>query len=309
MNLRISKITKTIITAAIIIVIFFFLGRTLYSSWSEITAAHIKPNIGYLVISIVFLISSFLLGIGYSWFLTLKLFNKNITFWQAVRTSAFAQFGKYIPGKLWVYGGRIYLAKMYGVNESESTTALLIETITSTSSAVVIFIISLITYENISLPFNIHWVLFLIPLSFILIYPKILKFILMILSKLSKILKLHKGDIVFPELKFLQLLYIYFFYFMSWVVHTIGFYFLTSAIYPIPHNNALSVMGAYAISWTIGFLVILIPGGFGVREGLLTLLLQNFMPFPFAALMAFVGRLWTTLGEICYFLISLLKKQ
>ena len=309
MHLQKYKLIKSIIITVIVIIILFFLARTLYFSWSEIAAAKIKPDMLFLFISIVFLISSFLLGIGYSWFLTLRLFNKKITFWQAMRTSAFAQFGKYIPGKLWVYGGRIYLAKKYGVNETESFTALLIETIASTFSAVVVFVVSLISYENIFLPFNVHLVFVVIPLSFIFMHPKVLIFILTVLSKLLKMMRLQKGDITHPRLKFLQLVNIYSFYFLSWLVHTIGFYFITSAIYPIPFSKALGVMGCYAISWTIGFLVVLIPGGFGVREGLLTLLLQNFIPLPFATMMAFVGRLWTTFGEICYFLISLLKKQ
>jgi uncharacterized membrane protein YbhN (UPF0104 family) len=247
MDLKISKTTKTIIAVAIIIIIFFFLGKTLYSSWNEIAQAHIKLNIISLVISLILFVCSFLLGFGFAWFLTLRLFNRNITFWQAVRTSAFAQFGKYIPGKVWAFGGRVYFAKKYGVAEVETITALLIETVTSTASAIILFILSLLTYKNLNVPFNMYLLL-------------------------------------------------------------IGFYFVTNAIFPISFCSALGIMGAYAMSWTIGFLVIIVPGGFGVREGLLTIFLQNFMPLSFATLMAFVGRLWTTIGEIVYFLVSLMKK-
>jgi uncharacterized membrane protein YbhN (UPF0104 family) len=294
MNLKISRITKIIIAAAIIIIIFFFLGKTLYFSWSEIAHAHIKPNIASLVISCIIIVCSFLLGLGFIWFLILRLFNRNITFWQAVRTSAFAQFGKYIPGKVWAFGGRVYFAKKYGVAEVETVTALLIETVTSTSSAIILFILSLLTYKNLNVPFNVYFLLILVPLSFVIIHPKVLTSILKIFCSL---------------LQFSSLLVIYLLYFLYWIVHTIGFYFVTNAIFPIPLYSAFGVMGAYAISWTIGFLVILVPGGFGVREGLLTIFLQNFMPLPFATLMAFVGRLWTTTGEILYFFISLLKKR
>jgi uncharacterized membrane protein YbhN (UPF0104 family) len=303
MQLKVSKFTKIVIAAAIVIVIFFFLGRTLYLSWPQVSNSFRKADILLVAISIIFLVASSLLGLGYSWFLALKLFSKNIRFWQAMRTSAFAQFGKYIPGKIWTYGGRIALAKMYGVGEAEGATALLIETVTSASSAVIIFIISILTYGNISLPINIYFVLLLIPLSFILIHPRILVYILRFLSKLLR------KEIVQADLKFSQLLKIYLFYFSSWVVHTLGFYFITRALFPIPFNKCLGVMGAYAISWTIGFFVFLIPGGFGVREGLLTLILQNFMPLPFATLMAVIGRFWTTIGELLFALIAFLKKQ
>jgi uncharacterized membrane protein YbhN (UPF0104 family) len=308
MDLKISKTTKTIIAVAIIIIIFFFLGKTLYSSWNEIAQAHIKLNIISLVISLILFVCSFLLGFGFAWFLTLRLFNRNITFWQAVRTSAFAQFGKYIPGKVWAFGGRVYFAKKYGVAEVETITALLIETVTSTASAIILFILSLLTYKNLNIPFNMYLLLIFIPLSFIIIHPKVLTSILKTFCALLQRLRILQRDIVLPELRFSSLLVIYLFYFLYWIVHTIGFYFVTNAIFPISFCSALGIMGAYAMSWTIGFLVIIVPGGFGVREGLLTIFLQNFMPLSFATLMAFVGRLWTTIGEIVYFLVSLMKK-
>ncbi|KPJ72320.1 hypothetical protein AMJ52_06695 [candidate division TA06 bacterium DG_78] len=309
MDLKTSKITKIIIAVAIITIIFFFLGKTLYVSWSEIAQANIKPNIVSLVVSLILFVCSFLLGFGFAWFLTLRLFNRDITFWQAVRTSAFAQFGKYIPGKVWAFGGRVYFAKKYGVGEVETITALLIETVTSTASAIILFILSLFTYKNLNVPFNMYLLLIFIPLSFVVIHPKVLTSILKTLFALLRRVRMLKRNIVLPELQFTSLLVIYLFYFLYWIVHTIGFYFVTNAIFPIPFCSALGVMGAYAMSWTIGFLVILVPGGFGIREGLLTIFLQNFMPLSFATLMAFVGRLWTTIGEILYFFVSLIKKQ
>jgi uncharacterized membrane protein YbhN (UPF0104 family) len=302
MSWKISRPFKTAIILVVVMIIFFFMAKNLYRSWPEIKSSLIGANKFYILLSLVLLAFSSLLGLGYAWFLTLRLFNERIRYWQAVRTSAVAQFGKYLPGKVWTYGGRIMLAKVYGVSEIETATALLIETVTNTASAVVLFSLSLLMYRNANMPVFVYLSLIFVPISFIMIHPRVLESILGILARI------RRQKLLLPSLNYGRILKIYLFYLISWIVHTLGFYFLTNAIYPVSPDKCLGIMGAYAISWTLGFFVFLIPGGFGVREGLLTFFLKFFMPLPFATFMAFVGRFWTTIGELLYLLVSLLKK-
>ena len=44
--------------------------------------------------------------------------------------------------------------------------------------------------------------------------------------------------------------------------------------------------------------MIVVPYGLGVKEGLLTLLLQPFLPIEAAALVAVASRLWTIAGDL-----------
>jgi uncharacterized membrane protein YbhN (UPF0104 family) len=58
-----------------------------------------------------------------------------------------------------------------------------------------------------------------------------------------------------------------------------------------------------------GFVVIFAPGGLGVREGMMTLLLSSIIPTPLAIAISFVARVWMTLFEIVVFFIGLLVRK
>ncbi len=301
-EVAISKRLVFIVIFIFVVAILYFLGRYIFVSGKEIIAAHIKFTPVYLAISIVFLLAGSFLG-TYAWYRVIIELGEEITYWQALKAIAISQFGKYLPGKVWTVGGRVVLAKRYGISEMVSTTGIFIETVVVLLSAIIIFILSSGFYRTEFLPSKIYLVFLLIPLSLLLLHPKILKFIINVLARL------FKRNIATIDFKFKKLAMVYFLYFLSWAVHSCGFFFITRAIYPISLNNFLGIIGSYSISWALSFIFFLIPGGFGIREGLLTFFLKFFMPLPFATLMAFVGRLWTTFGEICYFLISLIKKQ
>jgi len=296
------KILKKIVIPIIVLIIFYFLGRTLYTSWSKIVEASTRIEVGYIILSVLILITAILLG-GYNWYFLIKAFGQKMTYWQGVRVMATANFGKYVPGKVWAFGGRVILARKYGVDQIVSTTALMIETICYISVAVVIFIFSLAFDGYVSIPGNVYFIILVIPITIFVLHPRILTFVLKLMAKIVK------KKIVPPELKISKLVQIYLLHLFSWTIHSVGFFFLSRAIYPVSFNDIFGIAGSFSISWALSFMVFLIPGGFGIREGLLVFFLKSFMPLPFATLMAFIGRLWTSFGEICYFLISFLKKQ
>ena len=56
--------------------------------------------------------------------------------------------------------------------------------------------------------------------------------------------------------------------------------------------------GILAASWLGGYLSIIVPGGFGVREGLLSLLLNIYLPLPIAVFIALLSRIWMVGSEV-----------
>ena len=63
------------------------------------------------------------------------------------------------------------------------------------------------------------------------------------------------------------------------------------------------------MAWAIGFLVFLTPGGLGVREGALALLLAPFLPSPLPAVVALLARLWWTVAELISVAIAALLEN
>jgi uncharacterized membrane protein YbhN (UPF0104 family) len=300
--MKISKTFRNIIAGLIAIVIFYFLGRSLYHSWGEVVRSGIRFNLLYAFISILFFqASSFATGL--TWQLTLRLLGADMPYWQAVRVIAVSLFGKYLPGKIWAFGGRILLSKQRGVGEAESSTALLIETVGLTFAAFFIFFCSLIFYRPQTLPAHVYWSLILLPIGVFLMHPKILTAILKTLARLTK------RTITVPKFNYLSLIKLYFYYLLLWTIHALGFFFLTQSIFPASYKSIMPIIGAYSVSWILGFLVLISPGGLGVREGLLAFFLKFAIPTPIATLMALISRIWITIGEVLFLVLSLIKKE
>jgi uncharacterized membrane protein YbhN (UPF0104 family) len=78
-----------------------------------------------------------------------------------------------------------------------------------------------------------------------------------------------------------------------------------NSIVSVPWSQYLSLTAAFAFSYTLGFLAIFVPGGLGVREGILILLLSHYFPLPVATLISLFSRLWMTAVEVFGLLVSL----
>ena len=80
---------------------------------------------------------------------------------------------------------------------------------------------------------------------------------------------------------------------LFWLAMGIPFAQLAAAL--LPGREPLSWLQAaslFALSWSIGFVVVIAPAGFGVRESALVLLLAPFLPPAVAASLALLSRLW-----------------
>jgi len=298
---RVSLFLRRLVTFAIIFLIFYFLIRSIIANWQKIDFSQIRFSFSVLGVSLFFLIASSFLG-NFAWCSNLRYLGARIDYFQGLRIIGISQMGKYIPGKVWSVGGRIILAKRYNIPEVITSTAILIETISVSLSALVLFLVSL-SFFGKSLPQRFYLSFIFIPLSLFFLHPKILKKFLILGGKILK------REMKVPEMKIGSLLLIYLIYFVSWLVHTMGFFFLVRSIYPVAFTNLFGVMGSFSFAWVSSAFVIFLPAGFGVREGVLAFLLRFFLPLPIAALMSFLGRLWTTLGELVILLLALLLRS
>jgi hypothetical protein len=77
-----------------------------------------------------------------------------------------------------------------------------------------------------------------------------------------------------------------------------AFFLFTRSLLDVHWSAWWSFVGMWSFSATAGLLVILVPYGLGVKEGLLALLLQPFLPLESAVLVSLASRLWTIAGEL-----------
>ena len=84
---------------------------------------------------------------------------------------------------------------------------------------------------------------------------------------------------------------------LLWLCQGFAFFLFVRSFAPVLWADAGVLTACFAFAWIVGFLSFLTPGGLGIREGLLGVLLSSYMPVPQATLVALVCRVWMLSAE------------
>ncbi|MEO8289669.1 MAG: lysylphosphatidylglycerol synthase domain-containing protein [Gaiellaceae bacterium] len=87
-------------------------------------------------------------------------------------------------------------------------------------------------------------------------------------------------------------------YFAVWLVFGAAFWLTARGLFDVPVSDLLVYTGAYAAAWAVGFLVVVAPGGLGVREAVLVALLRGRLGESEAIVLASASRIAFTLVDL-----------
>ena len=85
---------------------------------------------------------------------------------------------------------------------------------------------------------------------------------------------------------------------VSWVAYGAAYFLFVTALAPLPIRALGAAMGVNALSFIAGYLAVPVPGGLGVRESAMTLLLAPLLPTAVAAVIAIAARVWSIAAEL-----------
>lgn len=295
------RIFKKFLIIIILLIIFSFLISNLIKNWQNIPFNSLRFNLINLIISFVLLCINFLIFVQ-GWRVIILKLGSNISFKNSFWIMSSSQIAKYVPGGIWFALGRVYLGKSEKLKEEIVALSVVVETGLTFLTGILVFLLSITLMEQ---KFITNF-LFVIPIFFlflIALYPPLL-------NKLTNFaLRIFKKPAIHLDISFGQILQLSIYFLGLWFAQIIGFYFLINAIYPIALSKIFNLTAAYTLSWMTGFVVIFAPGGLGVREGMMTLLLSPILPTPLAIVMSFITRIWITIFEIVIFFVGLLIKK
>lgn len=294
--MKYRTITK-IIGFGVIVFTFYFMGWYIYSNWDEISAFHWDVDYLKLFGSLSLLtLSSMMLAFG--WYVILRILNTIVNPVQSMRIYMASQLARYIPGKIFMFIGRIIMAEQMGVTKTLSSISILFEALFSTSGA---FLAMLILY-SLSSRIEINWLnplktAIILALVLIFLNPKLIRHVV---NKTYRISNKRDPDVPLPQLKFYKITLLCSYYILMWVLIGLSFYFLVESLIGNLVNSTLifDLSCIFLLAWLVGFLSYVTPGGIGVREAALALSLKAFIPLYFVSIIALVSRLWFLLGEI-----------
>jgi uncharacterized membrane protein YbhN (UPF0104 family) len=287
---RLGPVLRLTIGAVVAVACFYFLGSRLARDWHKIPWHDIHLNIPLLVASFLVMFV-WMLVYGLAWKVMLAGLGERISLFNSVAVLAVSQIGKYIPGKLWFTVGRMYLAKKHGVNEAKTAVSTVMEIALSLLGAVILFGLAVALVPRGMIPGRVYLAFLLVPFCIVAVYPPILTRVTGLILR-----RLHQP--VFEiRMTFRRLLGILGLYVLMWVIQGVGCYLLIRSFYPLDVSRLPMVAGAFALSWILGFIVLISPAGLGIREGIFTFALRLVVPEPVAIIAALMSRIWITGSE------------
>lgn len=97
-------------------------------------------------------------------------------------------------------------------------------------------------------------------------------------------------------------------YFMiaAWIFFGVGNLLIAASIYYLDPHKIVELSSLFVLSWLVGYLVLFVPLGLGIREAAITYGLSFFVPLPIAAAVAIFSRIALIFSDIAYLLASLI---
>ena len=274
----------------VVMLILIFFGLALARQWPDIVAYRWQVEPVYLVLAAALLLGRAPLQV-YTWNQLLARLGYPLAWGTAFRIYFQSALAKYVPGSIWFAVGRVVLAERIGVPRRATGVSVVLEQVLVTVSALLISALALTALP--SGPLWPYLAVFAALIGFV-VWPRpvfaALDWGLRRLGRAPLALDLHGGDLLRALIPFVA----------NWLWYGVTSFCWTAAVYPaLPTTQLPAVIGLYTASWTIGFLTLLVPNGWGVREGLLIAGLTGVLglPLPAAGAAAVLSRLGSILAD------------
>jgi uncharacterized membrane protein YbhN (UPF0104 family) len=238
----------------------FFIAKTFKAHWQEVVAIRINGQ-GWMMLFWA-LIATTLAHVfsGWVWSWILSIFNCSLQGLKAIRIYLITNIGKYLPGNVWHFYGRINAVSKTGSSMAVASLSVLLEPLLMAAAALLVALISgslgLIktapTWQIVSLQ--------IMGLNIVLIgiHPRIINPVLRKLSRSKgqkKSAKLNQYPL-FPLLGELGFL----------LLRGTGFLFVCMALMSVDIRAIPQLLSVFSFAWLLGLIVPGAPGGMGVFE-------------------------------------------
>jgi len=276
---------------------FLFLSVGLYRNWQELAQYEWSIDYRYLLASSAIYPISFLL-VASVWSLVIGRLGGFSDYVGNLQIYCYSGLAKYIPGTFWYVLGRAYFYEKKGVAKSLTALGSLWELSLAAFSGLLVYLpLTICSRQMYVGPVN-YLLLLLLPLGFVVLYPSGLQVALkhILKDRVVNIGLIRSQD----ALAWIAL------YACAWLLGGLAFYLQANMIFPIPLAHLPAVASFLVISGVISHLAFFIPAGLGIREVSLSVLLSSYVPFGMAIVIALVFRLWMTLSEVFWTLVTLL---
>lgn len=265
-----------------LVLAFALLVAALVSRWDEVAEAMTALDIGWVVLAL----AVSLLGLGasmMSWRALLSGLHATLPVRACARIYFLGQIGKYIPGSLWPVLAQAELGRDHGVPRARSGVVAMLSVLVSLVTGVAVAAAGLALSSPEALA-AYGWTLLVIPLGAVALWPPVLTREVALALRLARrpgqAQDIGAGAVIRSVLWAVAM----------WVLFGVHAWALVVGLGASGPRLGLLATGAYALAWTVGFLVIILPAGAGAREAALVLALSGVLTEGQALVVAVISR-------------------
>ena len=294
--MQLKKLLWNILQLMVVLVLFYYVVSPLVKNAKAFRETFLSLNFWFLAGGVIFL-SLVIFCYPFVWRYILKGFGVEIQPSMAVISWIYSNIGKYMPGKIWQFVGRVALTK--DVIPEITLTTVFLEVIISSSSAVTVFFARFFLKGGLPQLWAVY-ALILFAVLLLLQHPVVLRFFLRIFAKIRK----KNYDLSKVRIPLKRNLLVFLWYFTLWIATGVSFWIMIQG-----SNIKISLFDSvttYPISWILGYLALVAPAGFGVRESVLMTLLKTSYPVEVASAFSLLTRIALIFTDFLLFFITML---
>jgi hypothetical protein len=283
-------------TVLIVLLIGYYFSLEFKKNWSALQNYELKFDAFYIFASFCLIIISYLLE-TFIWKICINnhLERNEVTFPESIAIVNTSGLLKYLPGRIWIYTAQLVWLQSYGISKSKILYANLICILGSITVSLYLGLIYLALYSRL-VSMNL-----IIVLLFVLIIVNMAYFVWnsMLINKLIGLVNSYfKKEIQPLNNSISTLIYIQSIYLCSWLMAGFSGYLLAKGLgLHILTKDMFALLASMSLAWVIGYLAVVSPGGLGIREGMMLLMLNHVVDAQTALLFPILSRIMMLLAE------------
>jgi hypothetical protein len=250
---------------AVLAVVLVAGGAALAGQWDRVAGRLDETSAPAVLLALVAVVAA--LGCSLqAWRALLRDLGSELALRDAARVFFLAQLGKYVPGSVWPAVAQVELAAQHAVPRRRSATATgALMVLTPVSGAVVGVVLLPWVSPDAA---RTYWpAAAVIPLGVLLLRPAVFN------AVVDRLLRLIRRPPLEHPLSSRGLLGAAGWTSVAWLLYGLHVWALARDLDPAGGPSYARSVGAFALAWTVGFLVVVLPAGAGVRDVALAVVL------------------------------------
>jgi uncharacterized membrane protein YbhN (UPF0104 family) len=209
----------------------------------------------------------------------------------AGRINFTAQLGKYVPGAVWAFAAQVELGHDYEVPRRRSFASVVVSLAVTVSVGLGLALVTL-PAASPEIARHYWWVLAVLPLVLAALWPPVLG------TLLDRLLAaLHRAPLDRrPSLPGLAKAVAW--NLAGWLMLGLQVWILLPGIAGLHGRTLLLCIGGYALAFSAGLMLVILPGGIGARDLILIAALATLLPYGSASAIAIMTRVGTTITDL-----------